>query len=785
MESKKVEFFNKLSFVILMFTLFACLFFFIPYSPVTLEASKGFLISVGATLSLFFWFIARLGEGKFVVPKDKLVLFAGIIPLVFLISSFFSSSLYVSLFGSGFEIGTFGSMLVLFIIFFLSSIYFQSEKRLWYFVGSLFIGGLIIVLFEILSLFVGFDKILPGFLKGVSSGNLVGSWNNFALLLGLLVLLSIFTLELLRTKKVFRIIQYILLVLGLLFLVIVNVPLVWILVGLFSVIIFVYCISVQHSKTKVAQEGGQKRFPFTSLIVVFLSFISLVGSNLFGNIVSNYVSFSNPDIRPSIVTTSQIAWKAFLHNPAFGTGPNTFVIDWALWQPKDIAQTLFWNVDFANGYSLLSTLAVTTGLLGLISLILFLVIYVTRSIQSIRIALQNTLSNYFIMTTLMISIYSWISIILYNPNIVMLVLAFASSGMLIGILVYKQAIRVKEYSFLEDPRNSFFSILGLVVLMVAAASLTYIYVEKFTSIIYYSKSLNSGNTIETLSKSENMLLKAAALDKNDTYYRSLSQVYLAQIGILVNDKSISQDILKSSLQQLVNNAQESASLAVSQNPKQYQNYVNLGNIYTELVPLSVSNSYESAMAAYNKASLLAPNNPSITLSKATLEYINKNNSEARKYIKQALDLKANYTDAIFLLVQIETNEGNLSEAIKQAEYAGEVAPSDPTVFFRLGLLRYNNGDYTKAISAFEKAVILDNSYLNARYYLGQSYKKVGRTSDALIQFNILNKLVPDNEEIKSAISSVNAPAQETKEVEKETDTDKAEGKTKPPLQEKK
>lgn len=776
MESKKVEFFNKLSFAILLFTLFMCLFFFIPYTPVTLEASKGFLLSVGATLSLFFWFIARLGEGKFVIPKDKLILFGGAIPLVFLISSFFSSSLYVSLFGSGFEIGTFGSMLVLYIVFFLSAIYFQTEKRLWYFVGAMFVGGLVLVIFEALSLFIGFDRILPGFFQGISSGNLVGSWNNFALLIGIIVLLSILTLELLKTKVAFKIVQYLLLVLGVLFLIVINLPLVWILVGAFSVIIFVYSISVQHTNAK--EENKRKKFPFTSLIIIFISFVSLVGSNLLGNFVSNYVSLNNPDIRPSIVTTSQIAYKSFLHNPVFGTGPNTFVIDWALWQPKDIAQTLFWNVDFANGYSLLTTFAVTAGLLGFISLLLFLIIYITRSIQSIRIALQNTLSNYFIMTTLMVSIYSWITIIFYNPNILMLMLAFSSSGMLIGILVYKQAIHVKEYSFLSDPRNSFFSILGLVILMVSAASLTYVYVEKFTSIIYYSKALNSDGTMQSLAKSEGNLLKAISLDKNDVYYRSLSQVYLNQIGALVGDKTISQDILKSNLQQLINNTQESASLAVNQNPKQYLNYVNLGEIYSSLVPLSVTNSYESAIAAYNKASLLAPNNPSIILSKASLEFINKNNTEARNLIKQALVLKVNYTDAIFLLVQIETDEGNLSEAIKQAEYAGEMAPNDATVFFRLGLLRYNNSDYDGAVSAFEKAVILDNSYLNARYFLGQSYKKVGRTSDALVQFNILNQVAPDNQEIKNAISSINSPTQTVEE--KNT----ADSTTKPPLQEK-
>jgi cytochrome c-type biogenesis protein CcmH/NrfG len=783
MESKKINFFNRLSFVILMATIFLSLFFFIPYVPVTLEASKGFLISVGVTLSLFFWLISRLGDGKFVVPKDKLILFALAIPLVFLISSFFSSSLYVSLFGSGFEVGTFGSMLVLFILFFLSSVYFQTEKRLWYFVGSLFIGGIVLAVFQLLNIFIGFDRILPGFLQGVSSGNLVGSWNNFALVFGLLVLLSIFTLELLKTTGIYKALQYVLLVLGLLFLVIVNIPLVWILVGLFSVIIFVYSISLQHSGVTVIQgEENKKRFPFASLIVIFVSLMFLIGGNLASGFISKYVNLNNPDIRPSIVTTSKIAYRSFLHNPVFGTGPNTFVIDWALWQPKEIAQTVYWNVDFSNGYSLLSTFAVTTGLFGLAALILFLVIYVTRGIQSIRIALQSTLSNYFIMTTLLISVYSWITIIFYNPNILMLMLAFASSGMLIGVLVYKQAIPVKDFSFLNDPRNSFFSILILLVLMVSAVSLTYVYIEKFTSIMYFSKGISGDGTMESLSKSEGMLLRAITLDKNDIYYRNLSQVYVSQISALLANKEISQDALKSDLQLLINLAQEQAGLAVNQNPKQYLNYVNLGNVYSSLVPLSVDNSYESAMAAYSSASLLSPNNPSIVLAKASLEFIKKNNSEARKYIKQALDLKANYIDAIFLLVQIETDEGNLSEAIKQAELAGEMAPNDPTVFFRLGLLRYNSADYKGAVGAFEQAVIKDNTYLNARYYLGLSYKKVGRSEDALVQFNILNQLVPDNQEVKSAINSVKNPSQATENEEKSTTSETS--KTKPPLEEK-
>lgn len=757
MESKTVEFFNRLSFTILIGTIFLSLFFFIPYVPVTLDASKGFLVSVGVTFSLFFWLIARLGEGKFSFPRDRLILFAGLIPLVFLLSSFFSSSRYISFFGSGFEIGTFGSMIILFIIFFLSSIYFQVEKYTWYFYISLFIGAILLAIFELFNVFVGFGRFAPGLLQGISSGNLVGTWNDFALLFGLIVLLSIFTIEFLKSKKLFLFMQFFLLIIGMIFLIVINIPFIWLLTGLFSAIIFIYSISIQQAGVKIIHGGGEdKKFPFVALVVVFVSFIFLVGNNSIGSLISKYISVSNIDVRPSITATSQIALHAIKQNPFFGTGPNTFVIDWSLWKPKSIAQLIFWNVDFTNGFSTISTFIVTTGIFGLVAWVLFLFTFFVRAVKSIKVALQNSLSNYFIMMTLITSIYSWISLIFYTPNIVIIVLAFVSSGMLVGILVHNQALQVKYFSFLHDPRNSFFSILGLMVLMVTTLFTTYIYVEKFTSIVYFSKGSVSNGTLESLSKSEKMISSAILLDNNDIYYRTLSQVYIGEIMVLVNDNTISKDILKSNLQQLIGLAEQSASLAINQNPKQYLNYINIGNIYSSFVSLGVEKekSYERAVSSYDKALSFAPSNPSILLSRASLEFTNKNNDEARKYIAQALDLKLNYTDALFLLSQIETSEGNTAEAIRQVERAGQLSPDDPTIFFRLGLLRYNNSDYNGAVSAFEKAVILDQNYFNARYFLGQSYQKVGRIKEASDQYEILNKIFPDNKDIKDAISSL-------------------------------
>ncbi len=404
------------------------------------------------------------------------------------------------------------------------------------------------------------------------------------------------------------------------------------------------------------------------------------------------------------------------------------------------------------------TFVVTTGVLGLIAWLLFFVILFIRGIQSLRIALKDPLSNYFILTTFLIALYSWIVFIFYTPNVVIIMLAFASSGMLIGVLAYRNVIEIKYFSFLNDPRNSFFAILSLMVLMIGTLAVTYLYAEKFTSVIYFSKSLNAENTIESLAKSEKMLINAISLDQNDIYYRTLSQVYIAEISILVNDKNVSQDVLKNNLQKLIDYAQNAAQMAVTKNPNQYLNYLNLGNVYSSLIPLSVENSYESAMASYDKALTLAPSNPSIILQKAQIEVFKKNNDGARKLIEQALELKLNYSDALILLSQIESSEGNSQGAIKQIEKATQLNPNDASLFFRLGLSRYNNGDYTNAISAFEQAVVIDNNYLNARFFLGKSYQKIGRSSDALLQFKILSDVLPDNQDIKDAINGVETTA---------------------------
>ena len=81
----------------------------------------------------------------------------------------------------------------------------------------------------------------------------------------------------------------------------------------------------------------------------------------------------------------------------------------------------------------------------------------------------------------------------------------------------------------------------------------------------------------------------------------------------------------------------------------------------------------------------------------------------------------------------------------------EHALSHLPAFFQLGFLYSNNDDIDRAINPLERAVGLNPSYSNARYFLGLAYDQVERTSEALIQFESIEKLDPGNAEVAQII----------------------------------
>ncbi|HEY9583851.1 MAG TPA: tetratricopeptide repeat protein, partial [Candidatus Paceibacterota bacterium] len=230
--------------------------------------------------------------------------------------------------------------------------------------------------------------------------------------------------------------------------------------------------------------------------------------------------------------------------------------------------------------------------------------------------------------------------------------------------------------------------------------------------------------------------------------RSLVQTSQVQAGKAPDAEVVS------SISSLIDEAIGYTRSAIAIDPANYYNYVAEARISEVALSLGVPSAYENIKTAYGNAIAYNPYNPSLYLSLARVEASQNKLTEAQGFIGQALQLKQNYTEAIFLLSQIQVTQGKIKDAITSVEVATGINPTNPLLFFQLGLLHYNDKNYTKAVDVLNQAIRLDNSYANARYFLGLSYARLGKTADAIIQFENLAETNPDNAEVALILSNL-------------------------------
>ncbi len=753
--SKKSILFGKISYITLIATFLPLPVFFIPWISIPLDTVKLFLFSFGVTVSLIFWLLARLLDGTFVFPKSRLLLIAAGIPLATLLSAIFSKVFLVSALGSGFEIQTALTSVVLYAGMILTAVSFQSSKRVGFMYGGFFALALIIGLFQLARLF--FPSALSfGFLGG-NIGNVIGSWNDLALFFGFFAILSLATFEFLSLSKLLRSFVVAVLVLSLFFMATVNFLTVWVIVGLFALMIFIYTMTVKRgSETVSLEEKKERPIPLVSFSVVIISLVFILGRTTVGPILSNAFNISYTDIRPSTSVTASIAAETLKHDPIFGAGANRFKEEWSLYHPASINTSPFWNASFNASFGFVPTFIVTLGILGMLVWILFAGFFIYQGFKKAFIFSLDTLSTYLVFTSFFTSLYLWIIAWVYVPGAFLIIFAFIMTGIFIAVLTERKLVPQTSFSYLKDPRTSFFSIFSLVIVLVLSLSVGYLFIQKFIGNLFIERGVHSYSISGVSPKAERFFLRGAAISGTDDSYALLTQYDIAKLNQLFSQKNISQDTMKSEFQNIFGGAQAASQSVLAYDPTNFSNWMLVGQMYQTILPLGVTGAYDNAKSAYTRAHELNPQNPSITLALARLESDNKNPAGARTLITEALSKKPNYTDAIFLLSQIEAESGNIREAIRQAEQASVIEPNNPSVFLQVGLLRYKNNDFAGAVSALERSVALSPTFMNARYFLGLAYEKDGRHADAISQFDYLHTALPDNAEVSSILSNLHA-----------------------------
>lgn len=736
---------DKISFIIILAVVFLLPIFFVPSSVVPFQLTKTVLLNVGVLVALFLWIIARLKDGVFTFQKNYLTLSLSLLPVAFLIASLFSGSISGSLIGQGGDIGTFTSVFVLSMLMFLVSVLARSKERIFYVYLSFLAATFVTALFHLGRLVFGPDFMSFGIFTE-SASNFIGKWNDLGLFFGFSAILSLITLELLPMGGKFKVLLYSVFGASILFAIVVNFSLVWYLLAIFSLVFFVYLVSF----------GGRK-ISTISLVTLIISLLFLIGGNTISQGVASYFKVRYAEVRPSWGATMEIAKNTLAEHPLWGAGPNRFVNEWLRSKPAPINNSVFWNTDFIFGIGLLPTFLVTVGVIGIAVWIAFILLFANLGFRSVLSPSSDAVSRYLTLSSFFVSIYLWLAAIFYVPSLVLIALAFIFSGLTVAAVAGEANGRVKEVSvnFLRDPKVGFMSILGLVVLLMATVVLGYMSVEKYIANIFFQKSMAAANA-NNLDLAESNIVKAASISLSDYQLRALAELGIARMSALLNRRDIGEEALRTQFRELVANAAKNAKDATSYDPTNYQNWLSLGRVYEAVLPLGIAGAYENARVAYDEALRLNPRSPAVYLTLARLEMVNKKYKEAKQFIASALQQKNDYTEAIFLLSQIEVEEGNIKAAIGSVEAAAFISPNDQGIQFQLGLLRYADKNWKGAAEAFGRAVALNNSYANARYFLGLSLVQLGQNKEAIEQFEVVQTLNPDNQEIALILQNLKA-----------------------------
>ncbi len=768
--SKKVGLLNRLSFFSFISTIILLPIFFIPGTTVSLDIAKGFIIVLGVSLSFLFWLIARLVDGVFTIPRTPLITSLLALVGVFFISGLFSKAPYKSIFGQGFEIGTAISMLTMFLVFFLSAVHFQIESRIKKLFSGLFITFSLAIICTAIMAFFGDKSVVANFFAPVAGGSMIGGWNDFAILAGLVAILSLLGLQFLETKRFSKIGLSSGLVLSILVLGIINFTSVWYVLGTIALIVFVYSLSIA-TPSEGSLNPNEKQLPLAPFFVVLACLFFLLGNNLVSDFVSNKIGFSNTEVRPSLVTTLQVGGKSLIKNPlrfVVGAGPNRFSQMWAENRPMDLNQTIFWDTRFGSGFGLVPSLMLTTGLIGIVAFTWFLLVFFVTGFRTIIRSLKDRDSGFMLIGTFCSALYLWIFAIIYVPSLSLFGMAFVMTGLFVAILVKRKLLPLHDFSYLNDPRNSFFAILAIIVSVMITVSAVYLIIGRYASIASFS----STNKAKDLNEAEYKIVRAIRLsDKNDIYYRTLSDLYLSKLNNLLSENKDNLKSVESELQGTYSNAEASARQSTVIDGSDILNWLQLGKVYETGVALQNKESYELAKGAYEQAKLLSKNNPSLTLSLAQLEKTNKNNEGAITLAKEALSLKGDYVNAYYFLAAISFENNNKQEGFDYLNQATRTNSNDPNVFFTVGATKYNQQNYEGAVIDLEKAVRLAPSSLDARYILALAYNKAGQKNDAITQLEFILKIAPDSETITKALNEIKGGVSSTVEtVDTTTDT---------------
>jgi len=733
-------------------TIVVSLFVFIPFSAVSLIATKTFVLAAGAFITLALYILARLSRGNIIFPPVAIVGALWLPVIAYTLSAVFSGvPLESAVWGLALETDTLGCMLIAACLGTLTALALRRPENYRSFLRTgAFVFGIVTVLQAIVVIVGQFSsKISPTF-------SIVGSFGDLAFLLGLSIVCVLITLRFLELNQRTHRALIACGAIALFLLAIANSPVVWVLLALVSLGLFVEAVMQRGPKSSDAdldgignmdeaplEMGDSNHSLILPLVVLAVSLFFLIGGTL-GGALADALHANILSVSPSWQSTFSIARNVYATSPVFGTGPGTFGVEWLKYRDVSLNSTVFWDVDFSSGIGFIPTSFVTTGLVGMLAWLAFFALFIVLGLRMLILrAPQDAFIRYVAILSFIASLYLFIVSIFGLPNAIVLILAFVFSGLFVSTMRFAQGSRQWGVIFSRRPRIGFVIVFSLTILLLASVAAAYALINHYiaTTELSNANAEFAAGSIDAADKSAQNSISFAPSAQAYQIQSGIATIRLNQIAASSTmTASVAQQAFQSALSSGINSALTATTLA----PSNYQNWLVLGNLYAQAVPLGVTGAYDNAKTSYDKAKALNPTNPQILYVIAQLDIANKNIKAAKDDLKAAIALKQDYTAAIFLLSQLEVQDGNVKGALESALAAAYFTPNNPDILFQVGILYAATGDLANAAAALLASVTANPQFANARYFLSAVYAKQGNFQEALAQMQAIANMSAEN-----------------------------------------
>ncbi len=739
--------------------------FILPFTPESYELNKQYLLILGVLLAFFAWLGKSLVDKEFQYRRTPLDTPLVVFWIVAIASLVFAADRRLALFGNYDSLAYGFIPLTVYLAFtFLITNTVSTIKQARHLSLLVGIAGMVVSLIFLSR--VIFPDILGamGFVAYSPIAALTSQFGVFAVAIFLLAI------GMVATKKNGSIgadiFWGILAALAFASLLALGFKLIWFIATIGIFIFLVQGVSRLHE------------FRFAWISVGFVALVISLLLTFFGT--PKFISAQLPlEITLSYGTSWGIARDAItdgVKSFLVGSGESHFGRDFSKFRPETFNGNFAWNIRFNDSTNTVFNVIDNHGVLGGLALLGIILIGVgtivylwmrkTLRAKKVAEALPGTAESaepqsfgyFWTLSSVWIALVVALFVVHFGTTLWFLFWT-VTALLMATARDFLRASDVRRVSLRSSPQYALLTAFAF-TLVFAAFVVLGIYLGRFyTAEVAYAKALRSISSGQNDGAIRHLGRAVSLRPSRAQFHLILARTYLAQAIAEAQKNTPQPNLITTLLAGAVNEARTATNLE----PTNVTTWEALASMYAN-ARVVAPDANDWVIRSLDKAIGLEKTNPAFYLQLGNAQLAAKQIASAKKNFERSIQLKPNFVDAYVALSLLEEQEKDTDVAISHMAQAVLFSNQrNPIVLFQLGRMLYNRnktGDLSQAEAAVRAAVQINGDYSDALYTLGLIVERAGKTQEAIELYRKVQKLNPDNAEVRKKINALTAPPPE-------------------------